>query len=96
MFFNPIIAMIHDAVAERWHPVIFEESHLPGPPTPDKPIRHKSKGHHTTGFGTKAEADENAKTDLAEKIPGVRLELDTVFEWDGEGIPTIVHFFQKV
>jgi hypothetical protein len=93
MLFNPIIAMLHNSGANRWHPIVFVESPLPGPHTPDKPIRHKSKMHHTGGFATREEAEANAKDDLAPKIEGPRLELATVFEWDGEGIPTMVHFF---
>ena len=93
MFVNPIIATIHNVPTDRWHPVLFVESPLPGPESPEKPVRHKSKMHHTTGFATRAESDNSAREELATQIPGARLELDTVFDWDGTGIPAMVHFF---
>jgi hypothetical protein len=92
LLFNPIIAMIHDNVNNRWHPVLFEERPLPGPHNDSKPIRHKSKGHHTTGFATQEEANANAK-EMLEKLPEAKLRLDVVFPWDGQGIPAIIHFF---
>ena len=93
MFVNPIIATIHNVPTDRWHPVLFVESPLPGPESPEKPVRHKSKMHHTTAFATRAESDNSAREELATQIPGARLELDTVFDWDGTGIPAMVHFF---
>lgn len=93
MFINPIIATIHNVTADRWHPVLFLESPLPGPETPEKPVRYRSASHHTTGFATRVESDENARNVLAARIPGARLELDTIFAWDGTGTPAIVHFF---
>lgn len=97
--FNPVIALIHNVTGNSWHPVVFTESPMPGPPEPGKPIRHKSKMHHTIGFGTREEAELNATNDL---LPRVReqfigepqLKLDHVFEWDGSGIPTLVAFFE--
>jgi hypothetical protein len=50
MFLNPILAMLFNAKENRWHPILFLESPLPGPPDAAKPVRHKSKFHHTTGF----------------------------------------------
>lgn len=93
MFINPIIATIHNVSSDRWHPVLFVEEPLPGPEYPNKPVRHKSKMHHTVGFATRSESDNNAISALAEQIPGARLELNTIFDWDGTGIPAIVHFF---
>lgn len=91
--FNPIIALIHNTTADTWHPVVFAESPLPGPDGPHKPVRHKSKGHHTLGFSTREEAEKDAREVLAPKIAGVTLKLDVVFDWDGEGIPAMVAFF---
>jgi hypothetical protein len=56
-------------------------------------LRHKSKGHHTVGFGTQVEAEEQAHV-LAKQVGCNRLELDVIFEWDGEGIPAEVAFFE--
>lgn len=93
MFLNPIIAMLHNKVADRWHPIVFVENPLPGPPEAGKPVRHKSKMHHTTGFATQAEAEANAREDLAPRIEGAKLALETVLDWDGQDIPAMVRFF---
>lgn len=96
--FNPVIAMLHNTKDQRWHPVVFVESPLPGPPSDDKPVRHKSKMHHTTGFPTREEAVVNVRESLAAQvrehaIGDVRFHLDGDIEWDGEGIPAMVDFF---
>lgn len=95
MLFNPIIALLLNTKTNRWHPIVFVESPLPGPHTPDKPIRHKSKMHHTGGFDTREEAEAEAKNEIAPKLEIVRLELETVFEWDGNDIPAMTHFFAR-
>jgi hypothetical protein len=92
MFLNPIIATIHNTATNRWHPVLFVESPLPGSATL---VRHKSKGHHTDGFDTKIESDEYATNHMTSSIQGVHLTLDTVFSWDGNGVPALVHFFEQ-
>lgn len=94
---NPVIALLYNAETNRWHPIIFCESPLPGPPSSDKLVRHKSKGHHTSGFDTRDEAIAEAKQ-IAEKIKPeaigpVSLSLENQFEWDGKGIPAMVEFF---
>jgi hypothetical protein len=98
MLFNPIVGMIHNLKDNRWHPVIFVEAPLPGPPASDKPVRHRSKSHHTAGFATRKEAVESVKNDLAPKLKPqavgeIRLALDSDFQWDGEGIPALTAFF---
>lgn len=98
--FNPVIAMLHNTTAQRWHPVLFNESSLPGPDAPDKPVRHKSRMHHTTGFPTREEALDNARTSLADAVRTQGMGepefcLDKDFPWDGEGIPAMVVFFVK-
>lgn len=94
---NPIVGMIHNQKADRWHPVIFREAPLPGPPEPDKPVRHKSAGHHTEGFETREAALESVP-ELAARLeeqsgqkPKLALEKD--FPWDGEEIPAMVVYF---
>jgi len=98
MYFAPVIAMLHNTKLKRWHPIVFVESPLPGPPSADKPVRHKSKGHHTTGFATRQEALDHIKNDLGQKIKeiaigDVREALDKDFAWDGEDIPAMTIFF---
>jgi hypothetical protein len=95
--FNPVVSMLHNVKLNRWHPILFYESPLPGPPSPDKPVRHRSKGHHTQGFDTREAALISAK-DLAEKIAPesigpVSLALEADFPWDGEDIPAMVVYF---
>lgn len=92
MLFNPAVAMLKNEATSTWHPILFVESPLSGPYSPDKPVRHKSKGHHTEGFPTRKEALEDARG-LAEKAGATIVELDTDIPWDGNGIPAIVHCF---
>ena len=98
MMFSPIIGMIHNERLDRWHPVIFEEKPLPGPSHPDKPVRHKSKGHHTEGFSSREEAVAYIENSLISKLRDssvgeIRTSLDKDLPWDGEGIPAMVEFF---
>lgn len=94
MVFNPIIGMLHNEKTSTYHPIVFEEKPLPGPPSDDKPIRHKSSMHHTTGFESRDDALQSAK-DLAEKIECEKLSLINDLSWDGEEIPAIVGFFTE-
>lgn len=95
---NPVIAMIHNTPAGSWHPVIFEERPLPGPPAADKPTRHKSKGHHTAGFATRQEALDHIETDLAPRIKALsgspRLALGGDISWNGQGVPAAARIFE--
>jgi hypothetical protein len=98
---NPIIAMLHNVGANRWHPIVFIEHPLPGPYDAAKPHRHKSSGHHTEGFETREAAVANVNDELSGKIASralglTRIALDDDIEWDGEGIPAIVAFFVEV
>jgi len=90
MFFNPIISIVRDTTRNRFHPIVFAESPLPGD---SQIIRHKSKMHHTGGFDTREAAVQNITADLVPKIPGAQVEIEADFEWDGEVVPAIVHFF---
>ena len=38
MLFNPIFAMLRNTKTNRFHPILFKESPLPGPPAADKPM----------------------------------------------------------
>lgn len=93
--FNPIIALLHNTKLSRWHPIVFVESHLPGPPSDDKPVRHKSKGHHTAGFATRQEALDWIRNDLKMKdsVGPVKEALDKDFAWDGDDVPVMTVYF---
>lgn len=90
MLLNPVIATLHNAQTDRWHPILFIESPLPGGALP---VRHKSKGHHTVGFDTKSASDNYAKTELSSQAGGAAFMPNAVFEWSGCDVPAIVHFF---
>lgn len=93
--FNPIVAMLHNTKLNRWHPIVFLEAPLPGPPSDDKPVRHRSKGHHTTGFATRQEALDWIKNDLKMKddVGPAKEALDKDFAWDGEDMPAMTVYF---
>jgi hypothetical protein len=97
---NPVIAMLHNLKDNRYHPILFLESPLPGPPSPDTPVRHKSTGHHTTGFATREEALTYVRGEFLEivktKFIGEpRLCLQKDFPWDGDETPAMVVFFSE-
>lgn len=88
---SPVIAILHNRKLERWHPIIFTEWPLPGPPAASKPVRYKSAAHHRLGFKTRAQAlvaiesqlqKLDAKPSFVEDIP-----------WEGEGVPAMMAFF---
>lgn len=92
---NPLIGMLHNTATNRYHPIYFFESPLPGG---GGPIRYKSKGHHTTGYATREEAlvDIPKLNEELTKLYGpVKQLLETDFIWDGTGIPAIVHFEER-
>jgi hypothetical protein len=94
---NPIVAIVKNTTKGTFHPIVFVESPLPGPPSADKPVRHKSSMHHTTGFATREEALADIDSVLIPRIKTVAAEprkaLTRDFEWDGNGVPSIVEFF---
>lgn len=99
MLFNPIISLLHNVKLNRWHPIIFVEAPLPGPPDESRPVRHKSKGHHTEGFSVRDEAVAEARK-LSERVApnvagAVQLALAQDLPWDGEGVPASVALFVK-
>lgn len=101
MYLNPVITILHNLKEQRYHPIVFIEYPLPGPPSPDKPVRHKSKGHHTTGFATRDEAVAYASGELLKLVkeysvgkPKLCLQKD--FPWDGEDVPAMVTYFGEV
>jgi hypothetical protein len=94
-FLNPIFGMLHNTKDKRWHPILFVESPLPGPPEPGKPVRLRSKGHHTVGFATR----EEALASIVEKAPQVEppaaSDTEKDIEWDGDGVPALVAFLSE-
>jgi hypothetical protein len=91
MFINPIVAMLHNTGTDRYHPILFRESPLPG--NPENLVRHRSSGHHTKGFDTRPEALVSAE-ELA-KRQDAKTCLAKDFEWDGRDIPAMVVFFKE-
>ena len=97
VYLNPVIAILHNEKDDRWHPILFLESPLPGPPADDKPVRHKSKAHHTEGFADRELALAYCR-DMAKKVDEhstrpSRLEVGQDIPWDGAGIPAMVTIF---
>lgn len=97
---NPVVAMVHDVKNKRWHPIVYVENPLPGPPSDDKPVRHKSKMHHTGGFLTREEAvtsaNELAATIINQKCwPSCKMSIaeGEDIPWDGSDVPADVAFF---
>jgi len=99
MLLNPIIAMLHNTTTDRWHPIVFCEAPLPSCDIGESPVRHKSSGHHTTGFATRDEALAACVAIKAqmqpEAIGDIQECLDKAFPWDGDGVPAMVVFFQE-
>jgi hypothetical protein len=97
--FNPIVSILFNQKLNRWHPILFIESPLPGPDSPEKPVRHKSKGHHTEGFDKRDDAIEGCN-ELATNfkkhyLADVKLCVEKDFAWDGEGVPAMVVYFEE-
>lgn len=101
MVFNPVVAMLRNTKTRRWHPIFFEESALPDPPSPDQPVRHKSGAHHAEGFDTREAALQGAKV-LAEALvkegcaKSCKFALAEDILWDGEAVPASVAFFTEL
>ena len=99
-FLNPIMALLHNTKLNRWHPILFIEDPLPGPPSLDKPVRHKSKVHHTDGYETREAGLAGAEeliTRLIEQgyAASIKRCLDNDMEWDGEDVPASIAFFTE-
>ena len=93
---NPVFSILKNTATGRFHPILFTERPLPGPPADNKPIRWKSFGHHTMGFDTREEAlasIRGGKEEVEDRFGTLRFAVKNDFEWDGNGIPAIVHLF---
>jgi hypothetical protein len=76
----------------RFHTIVFRMAPMPGVGADDMAVqRYKSLGHHTVGFDTLAEA----RADLAATSGTDRdcVDCGAIWEWNGEGIPAMVRFF---
>jgi len=97
MLLNPVVANLHNTQTDRFHPILFCESPLPGLLPAEKPVRHRSKSHHTQGFATRdealAECDRMVEQLAGESGGPVRLCLQKDFAWDGADVPAMVVFF---
>ncbi|WP_293811327.1 hypothetical protein [uncultured Bosea sp.] len=71
--------MLKNTSNGRFHPVIFRPAPFPGP-GPEKVLRYRSLGHHTTGFAELADAEASIVEQGWERV-------DHLAEWDGQGIP---------
>lgn len=84
--------MLYNTANRTWHPIFYFESPFPGEMSTDRPVRYKSKGHHTTGFPTREAAILECK-DVENKLlsecgtRNVINELETDIEWNGDGVP---------
>lgn len=85
-----IVANLHNTQTDRYHPILFRDSPMPGGAGP---ARHKSAGHHTVGFDTREEAIADCEA-LAGRCEA-KLCIAKDFPWDGEGIPAMVVFFTE-
>jgi len=96
---NPIVTLLHNQKLNRWHPVVYLESPMPGKGFEADGnttlVRHKSKMHHTTGLETREAALDNAR-ELLKQCDGTKTAFDEDIAWDGEDVPADVAFFEKV
>ena len=88
-----IVGMLKDVANGRWHPIVFE--YHPMPDGIDSP-RFKSKMHHTGGFATRKEAEEETPK-LAEQAKEhlfgvVAVDIEKDIPWYGNGIPAMSVF----
>jgi hypothetical protein len=93
---NPfiLIALLHNQRNEKYHPIIFRYSPLPG--GCDIP-RYKSNGHHTNGFVFREEAIAEcfsmAVALTSRFTERIQTALGKDIEWDGESMPAISTLF---
>ena len=82
--------MLKNTATGRWHPILFRPA-----PAPSGDVngfeRYRSKGHHTPGFDTEAEA----KAHIDEHIEADRgWWSGAAWEWDGSGVPAMTEWFK--
>lgn len=83
-----VILIYHNIGAGTFHPVFYEEHPMPGRVLDVKDeavIRLKSKIHHTVGFGTLEEAQDNVRAEMRSQItlPDTNIAIERALPWDG-------------
>lgn len=96
---DPVIGIVHNVKANRWHPVYFQRYPMPGGMEQTNLTRYRSGGHHTVGFASREEAVHVAKTGIAPRLRNicagpVSFALEKDFLWNGDDIPTMVAYFR--
>jgi malate synthase len=81
-----VACLILNTATNRWHPLVMRPSPQPSWKAPEA-VRYKSRGHHTEGFDTRAEAERWNQTKAREQ--GWLLD-GAVLKWNGEDIPATV------
>lgn len=100
MYLHALIMMLFNTSSNRWHPIFYFESPLPGPYDEQSIVRYKSKGHHTVGFDNREDALKecvSVKDRLINEMscPDVIDETNEDLVWDGEGMPTDIQMRPK-
>lgn len=91
---SPTWGMLFNQKLNRWHPILFRESPLPGEPSEDKPLRLKSFGHHTEGFESRDAALASIKETSAKIEPPPVEDVEKDIPWDGESEAASVAFLK--
>ena len=94
MFVNPTLCVLLNTKTNRYHPIVFREVPLPGDPNSEVLVRSKSYGHHTNGYSTREEAVSDCITTAEQE--SCRLCLKSNFIWNGEGIPSMIVYFDTL
>ena len=82
------VGMLHNTATGRYHPIVFRPAPMPsGADAEMGAMRYRSRGHHTEGFATLAEADAH----IAERPEWTASGL--AWEWDGTGVPALTEWF---
>ncbi len=89
---NWIYSILYNHATKRWHPILFYPAPLPGGARVGA-TRYKSKGHHTSGFDSRAEAIGWCKGSAPSWQ--AKLCVDNDIPWDGRGTPALVVWFSE-
>ena len=84
-----VILIYHNIDAGTFHPVFYEEHPMPGAVLDvgdEVTVRLMSKMHHTVGFATLEEAQENVRTGLSTQIilNDTNVATEHAIPWNGE------------
>ena len=83
-----VILIYHNIDKGTFHPVFYEEYPMPGPVSDVKDetmVRLRSKMHHTVGFATLEEAQENVRAEMRLQIslPDANIAIERALPWSG-------------